>query len=197
VASRVSIGEAGGDPIVLDASVREVHSVAGEVTEHPVEKGVDIVDHYRVQPRKFEVEFVVTNSPLDSSLIPGLTLINSIVGLVQGDADPSANAWAEFQRFVDDAVVLEISSSLETYPNMVLTDLSVTRTAGTTNGLHGTLSVREVRFVETETGLAIALAAPLKALKSVGKKTNKDSNTTQARQSSGLLKTFQAVNLLQ
>lgn len=186
-ANRLAIGEKGGDPIVVDASVREVHSVTGEVSDHPVESGIDIVDHYRVLPRKIEIEAIVTNTPISTGL-PGATLINSIIGLVQGDKDPSSNAWNEFERFFDEAVVLDIKTSLKSYTNMVLTDLAVTRDSKTGQVLSFTASAREVRFVDTQFGEAIALPVSTtgQSEKSAGKKTNASANETQAGASKSL-----------
>lgn len=197
-AQRLSIGEKGGDPIVVDASVREVHVVAGEVSDHPVEKGIDIVDHYRVLPRSLEIEAIVTNTPIVTGL-PGASLVNSAVGLISGDTDPASNAWNELQRFFDEAVVLEISTSLKTYRNMVLTDLAVSRSSKESQALFFTASAREIRFVDTEFGTAIkAPSSPLgQAAKSAGKVTNAAANTSQAAGSSALLKTFQGLGFLQ
>ncbi len=190
-ASRLSIGESGGDPIVVDASVAETHSVAGEVSDHPVESGVDIVDHYRVLPRALQIEAIITNSPLTTGL-PGASLINSAIGLIEGDTDPSSNAWEELQRFFDEAVVVTITTSLREYPNMVLTTLDVTRNSGTTNGLHFTTTAREIKFVDTEEGAAITLPKTTtgQATKSAGKATNTDANAAQSDKSSILFKTF-------
>ena len=193
-ASRASIGEIGGDPIVLDASVSETHSVSGEVSDHPVETGVDIVDHYRVLPRGLQLEGVVTNSPLTVQY-PGASLINSAIGLINGDVDPSANAWKELQRFFDKAVVLDISTSLENYTNMVLTSLDVTRNSGTTNGLFFTLTAREIKFVDTAEGAAITLPVVTvgQAKKSAGKATNTTATAPQATQTSALAQGLDAV----
>lgn len=191
------IGETGGDPIALDCSVRENHSVSGEVSDHPVETGVDIVDHYRVLPRQVEITGVITNSPL-SVEFPGASLINSAIGLINGDEDPSTNAWQEFNRFFDESVVLTIETSLKEYPNMVLTSLGVTRDVSTSNGLNFVAGAREVRFVDTEEGTALALPkeATGQAVKSAGKATNSTANDAQSKQSSALLKTFQKLGIL-
>ncbi len=190
-ATRLSIGEEGGDPIVVDASVNENHAVTGEVSEHPVENGVDIVDHYRVLPRQIEIEAVVTNTPIFTGL-PGSTLVNSVVGVINGDKDPSSNAWNELNRFFDQAVVLEISTSLRRYRNMVLTDLQVVRNASTSQGLRFTATAREVKFVDTELGAAPP--DPVSVLgqtrRSTGKKTNAIANETQSENTSVLFKAF-------
>ncbi len=191
-----SIGEAGKDPISLDASVREVHSVQGEVSEHPVEKGVDIVDNYRVLPRQLQIDGVVTNSPLDTQF-PGASLINSAIGVINGSKAPIDIAFQEFGRFFDDAVVLTITTSLLDYPNMVLTGLEVTRDADNANKLTFSASAREIIFVKTEEGEAFTLPdSPLgQSAQSAGKATNSSANTAQATESSLLLKGLQGLGL--
>lgn len=196
--SRLSIGEDGGDPIVVDASRAEQHSVQGEVSDHPVETGVDIVDHYRVLPRKLEIEAVVSDSPIAGGLlgvVPGATAvtgaISSIGGLIDGDDKPSINAWHELNRFFDDAVVVTITTSLQTYTHMVLTDLVGTRDAKTAGGLYFSCTAREVIFVETSMGAAAEPAGPLgQAGKSAGRVTNATSNAAQAKNASALAQLF-------
>ena len=195
--SRASIGETGLDPIVLDASVSETHSKAGELSDHPVETGVDISDHYRALPDGLQITGVVSNSPIAAG-IPGESLLNSVVGLVNGDEDPSANAWQEFNRFFDDAVMLTITTSLKEYQNMVLTSLDVTRDVSTTNGLFFAMSAREVRFASTEEGEALTLPTITNGqkAKSAGKAPNSDANSADAVQSSAAVKIFQGLQVI-
>ncbi len=169
----------------MDASVREVHSVAGEVSDHPVESGIDIVDNYRVLPRLLEVEAVITDTPLAVGL-PGASLITSAAAVINGDEKPSVNAWQELQRYFDQAVVLTIETSLQTYDNMVLTSLDITRDASTANGLHFTFSAREVLFATTEEGAAISKIVTGQAKKSAGKATNTAAKAPEAERASFL-----------
>lgn len=192
-----SIGETGGDPIELDASAREVHSMSGDVSDHPVESGTDIVDNYRVLPRTVQIDGVVTNSPLGVQY-PGQSLINSAIGLIQGDEDPLTNAFQEFERFFDEAVVLTITTSLREYPNMVLTGLDTTRDAENASKLTFTATARQVRFVDTEEGAALTIPKEVtgQVKKSAGKATNSSAKQPEAQQSSALLKIFQSTGTL-
>lgn len=182
--SRLSIGEPGKAPIIVDASVSETHSVQGEVSDHPVESGVDIVDHYRVLPRAIQIEAVITNSPL-VTVSPGGTLISSVRGALDGDVDPSSVAWEELNRFFNEAVVVTITTSLQPeYKNMVLTALDVTRNSGTAGGLFFTVSAREILFVDTQQGEAVTVPVPAVTVgqkkQSAGKSTNTTANAPQA-----------------
>jgi hypothetical protein len=54
--------------IWIDVSLSETHSLSADVTEHPVEDGVNITDHVRPQPRTVQVEGLVTNHPTELPL---------------------------------------------------------------------------------------------------------------------------------
>ena len=137
------------------------------------------------------MEGVITNSPLTTGF-PGASLVNSAIGLIEGDVDPSSNAWNELNRFFDEAVVVTINTSLTVYENMVLTSLDVTRDSSTTNGLFFTASAREILFVDTQEGAAIALPKTTtgQATKSAGKATNTAANGAQSNKASLLFKAF-------
>jgi hypothetical protein len=47
----------------FDGDMQETHETSATVTEHPVEEGLDVADHIRVNPRRYQVEGVVTDSP--------------------------------------------------------------------------------------------------------------------------------------
>jgi len=51
--------------VAVDASLREVHSLSGEATEHPVEAGSNISDNNKRKPRRFQIDGVITNHPIN------------------------------------------------------------------------------------------------------------------------------------
>lgn len=53
------------DRIWIDVSVREVHGLSSDVTEHPVEQGSDVADHIRPGQRVLSLEGIVTNTPIE------------------------------------------------------------------------------------------------------------------------------------
>ncbi len=65
--SQVAISyDAGGSLAVIefDATLGEVHQGTTVVTEHPVEKGVNISDHVRPEVDRLTLEVFVTNAPI-------------------------------------------------------------------------------------------------------------------------------------
>lgn len=89
--------------IWIDVSVREGHALTAEVTEHPVETGVDVADHIRPMPATIDIEGVVTNHPVElPKSHAGTTLVSpspieiegepslGAIGLVPGAAQAAA-----------------------------------------------------------------------------------------------------------
>jgi len=128
--NRVKIGD-----IYLDASIREGHKLSGKITSHPVETGIDVTDNYRVDPRAISISGIITNTPLEP--LPGST-------------DRVADTWATLQSYFDNSEVINIVTSLKVYESMVLTSLSVTRDAKSSQVLNFTADAKELRFVSTE-----------------------------------------------
>jgi hypothetical protein len=50
--------------IEFDAVVRETHSTGAQVTDHFVEKGINVADHVRPNAERLAVEAMVTNTPI-------------------------------------------------------------------------------------------------------------------------------------
>lgn len=69
--------------IELDASVREQHDTTAQVTEHPVERGSNIADHIRAEPRRLTIEGVISNTPtfLPKDHVGGAQLVEQTVSV--------------------------------------------------------------------------------------------------------------------
>lgn len=196
----LGVGES-NTPIRVDASIRENHSINGEVSEHPVESGADIVDHYSVKPRSISIEGTITNTPIETGF-PGQTAVASVTAIANGDEDPVANAWSEIERYFEQAVVLKITTSLKNYDNMVLVSIGVNRSASTGNELRFSLSAREIRIVSTEEAAAIVIPVPVPKTttgqeeKPRGKKNNKKTKPEEKKKTSFAVQGLQKIGFL-
>ena len=178
-AGKVVIGN-----IRVDASVRENHGLEGVLTDHPVEKGIDITDHYRVNPRVLTIEAVVSNTPINASYPIG-TAIDSVKAIATGDDQPAANAWGQVEKLFTRAEIITIETSFKSYENMVLTSFSTVREPGGIDGMRFSVTARELRIVETQTTTAIELPKTETGQKekSRGKQNNKEANSEQNKKS--------------
>jgi hypothetical protein len=50
--------------LYIDAAIRESHSTASQITEHPVEQGANVADHVRPELEKLTFDVYFTNTPI-------------------------------------------------------------------------------------------------------------------------------------
>jgi hypothetical protein len=182
--SQVTIGE-----VQLDAGLSEEHEVRGGVTSSPVETGIDVTDNYRVKPRMLSINGIITNTPIAVGY-PLQTAINGVKNIAAGNDQPTDVAWAALQEYLDKAQVIDITTSLQKYTNMVITSLVVKRNSQHGQSLNISLKAMEVRFVTTELTGAIPYPKEPRGQdqKDKGKDTNKDANKGQNKKSESMLK---------
>lgn len=190
---RAKIGE-----VVLDASIEEMHSIEADATEHPVEEGADVSDHYRPRPRVFAIECTVSNTPLPG--FPGANIVSGVASLINGDEDPSINAWKILKGYVDNKKVITIETSFETYDSMVLLSVGAPRNVSTANELRFSATAKKLRFVQTEEGFAIKLPPAPKDTtgqkkKPKGKKNNKAADGAKSERTSLAVDALKGIGL--
>ena len=191
VKSKCIIGE-----IRCDASIQEDHGREATVTEHAVEFGSDITDHYRTNPGGIEIQGEVSDTPLGTAF-PLQTAINSATTLFTGGS-PVQNAWKEFNRYFDEQVIITIATSLDTYRDMVLTSFNAIRNNQSGGKLAFTATARPIKFAYTSEIDAIAEIAAETASTTVaehtsdGAQTTSDASTTEAAQAEALLDSLAA-----
>ncbi len=151
--SRVQIGA-----VTVDACLTEGHAIEANVTDHPIEDGSLISDHYKVAPRTISIEAIVSGTPIETGF-PGATAIASVKSLLNGD-DPVSAAWQEIERYFTEAVMVDIGTKLKTYKKMMLTSFGVIRDAGTGQSLRFSCTAREMKIVQVATVAAIQVAEP-------------------------------------
>ncbi len=119
--------------LTLDASYSQQHEFAAEVTEHPVEQGIDVADHVRRLPVTLQIQGVVSAYR---------------VGDESADPYREIAAWALLEGMVGQ--VFSVATSLRVYPSMVLLRASTTREAGQGGDLLPSLELREIRTVQQQ-----------------------------------------------
>jgi len=141
--------------LTCDASVSEVHNTEADVTEHPVETGSDISEHYRKRPRMVSIDGIVTATPLETSF-PGATAVSAVKSAISGD-DPVASARDLLNSYFDDAKLITIATSFNTYDNVALLSLKVTRGSRTGQAMHFSCTAKQLRIVDTRNASALAI----------------------------------------
>ena len=146
---RASIGT-----VQLDASVSETHESKVEVTEHPVERGVNISDHARALPQSLRIEGLVSNFHLP---YPSAALTARLSGSTQYSARPdlagnrAEEAYSELLRLKDAAELITVVTAIQTYENMLITDLNIPRDATSGDGLRFSINLKQITIVNSRT----------------------------------------------
>ena len=170
--------------VQLDAEIRTPHTKTGTLTEHAVESGSPITDHYRVDPAEVEVEGVVTDSPTSSVPLPGFGLVEGVRAALEGGGQtPSETARDALEAYFDSAEIITIVTRRKTYERMVLTSFSYVDSAETANVLRFTVRARQIRLTDTATGVAIERpkSTTHAKKKGAGKGATKEVETEQER----------------
>lgn len=132
------------DFLDFDAVPTITYSDGAAVTEHPIEEGADVADHIRLLPKELRLEAVVTDSPI------------VFARTLSEPADRPDAAYAILLDILDEKTPVDVITTRRSYENMVLSNLSVTRTASDGDGMRFVMAFRQVRFVDTETTEAVA-----------------------------------------
>lgn len=135
----------------LDASISEQHVMNVEVTDHPVEAGSLVSDHARPAPEALTIEGFISNTPLPSpSSTPTAHEKDGVQYFSRGEAVPdrAGKALVELLRLKDEGELVTVTTGIRTYEEMIVTALTIPRTASTGNGLRFSITLKNIRFVE-------------------------------------------------
>lgn len=143
--------------ISLDATISETHTSSSQVTDHPVEKGANIVDHVRREPDGLVLEGIVSNTPLSSEQMRryvqagGVELESSAFeDAPRGVLGYAERAYERLRELMDLETVITVVTGLRTYDNMVLQALSVPVDKQTGDALRFSATFKQVRIVSNK-----------------------------------------------
>ena len=184
----------------IDATININHASSIVLTEHPVEDGADIADHFIKKPILLDIEGVISDNPItiNSALVGnvaglGGSLLGGVAGSVatgaisaigsallsSGKGQRSLSYFQTFTLLQDNAILLTINSGFVVYSNMVLTDFTVPRNKSTQGGLRFTGKFKKVYIVQSEVTKVPKNSITKKARNSGAQKQNVGSKTTK------------------
>jgi len=153
----------------FDATIRESHQYNAEITDFPVEEGFDINDNIRKLPERYEMEGIVTNSPIVS------VFNNLIIDAVKGNSNTNeakvnsrvgeatfveaaqnlllSLAGRKIKGFQDNDIpkVFDIVTGLRVYNNMAIETLEFPRDGQTGQALRANITFKRINTTETKT----------------------------------------------
>lgn len=131
--------------IELDAVLDESHDWQADATMNPVEEGLPVTDHIIEQPDKLKIRGFVTETPLVAS--------ESVRGA-------KSVPWAEsitqpvfdlLRELIKKRELITVYTKYRIYDDMVLTNLTIPRSAATGEAIEFTAEFVHIRKVATQT----------------------------------------------
>lgn len=133
--SQKSIGD-----LVIDVFSEEDITYASTVTDHPIETGEAVTDHVFNQPTRLRVRGTIAGNRGGG----GFFNIGGIGG------DRKQEGYETLRELHQARQPLDVVTGLEVFTNMVITDLSIPRTARTGGALVFDVEFKQVRFVDSQ-----------------------------------------------
>lgn len=130
--------------IELDAALDENHEWSADATSNPVEEGAPVTDHVIEQSDKLKIRGFVTDSPLNLS--------QSVSGLVNSGSVGN-RTQAVFDLLYDLIKIREpmtVYTKHRIYDNMVLTNVTIPRSAGVGEAIEFNAEFIHIRKVATQ-----------------------------------------------
>lgn len=169
--------------VELDAVIDETHEWSVEVTTNPVEFGSPVSDHIIQQPDRLRIRCFVTDAPLNAS--SSITaFIGSIGNFLSGEGTEVSNRTQAAFDLLSELVKLKLEMTVytkhRTYTDMVLTNVTVPRSAADGEAIEFSAEFIHIRKVATQlVGVPDGISAKKEAKADASGKKGADSATAK------------------
>ena len=130
----------------FDGFISTQHQLSATVTSHPVQDGAQISDHIYVDPSRITMEIKMSDSNKGSAVKNGVQ--DQFFGLAY---TRSVGAWNVLKQLMQQRIMFQVHTRLDTYQNMVITSLSSRDTLDNLYGLSATVEMEEVLIANVKT----------------------------------------------
>lgn len=161
----------GGQILIPQATIEEVHHDELVITENPVEFGSNISDHAYKLPAEVVVRFGYSNSPSSQSggiigaattigstlnQIPGIGAINSGLQTIQSITNGNSinqvkDVYQNLLSIQTSLIPFSVYTGKRVYANMLLKSLTINTDKNSENSLMVTATFRQIIFAVTQT----------------------------------------------
>ena len=139
------------EKIELDAVLSEDHKIEIKYTTNPVELGAEITDHAIVAPKRLTMVVQITDTPLGIAAVGELVdSVSNIFGSsTEENVTRSVAAYIKIKEIAETREPITIQTRLETYSNMLITNISTPTDKDTSRVALMTIQFTEIRIVNS------------------------------------------------
>lgn len=141
-----------------DINVEETVNFKNNITQHPIETGENIADHFYQEPVKLEIQgytgddaYTIGTDDTGPTVETGRALI----------------AYETLKELKDERQPFTVITGYDTYNNMLISELNLPRTMQNGSSLFFNCKLEQVRFVDTQIS---RIGSPRKAARGVRRK---------------------------
>ena len=142
----------GTQGLELFATLRFSYSSTVDVTDNPVESDTDITDNWVSNPITATFDVRISDSDDRTFGLVDFGVVGDLVEYAAGDGDPSKSEtiYNEVKRLMADGVIVWIAWDRELLTDCLITDINITDTPDTQDGIAFSMSIKQVTFVDSE-----------------------------------------------
>lgn len=165
--------DTGNDLFLVDATLSDSYDLTSEVTDSPVEDGIDVSDHARLKPITYQIEGEISETPLNlSASLQGLvTTAGATVGrelggfgrtiggaaggffgarLFQDSSNPAKVARDKLEELITKKTIFTIITKNKKLQDMILTSIKFPRAQGDARKLKFSATAKQIRIVKSQ-----------------------------------------------
>jgi len=132
--------------IEFDVLLDENHEWSADITTNPVEVGSPVADHILLNPDRFRVTAMISDSSISGSLIDNLQRIDD----VQSETN-TQTIFNLLRSMHEDQQTIIVYSKYKTYNDMAISSIGIPRSSANGDSLQFTVEFVNIRVVSTQT----------------------------------------------
>lgn len=132
--------------VVVDVLTSYTPGRSADVSEHPVEAGLDIANARVIRPQTITMECILTDPDYSGANVAKAALSGSLGNLVTSWRDKRDR----LEELFESNTLLNVSTYEKKYSNMVITGMIPDRRSATSGGYFVTVELREIRVVDSD-----------------------------------------------
>lgn len=212
--------------VPMDVSISENHERSSTITQNPIEDGSNIADHINLLPERLTMEALISDAPVSlvqsatgtlvgsaSQLAAGAvggiagTLVaqgvglglGSLAGLLTGTPRDPADGFRYLEELWNNRQPFTVVTALRRYEKVVISNLSVPRSASIGKSLRFSISLEQVRIVKSQIvqipAFKVGGNASAQSKAGLGKQATQEAGEETSSNASFLLQGFQKVGV--
>lgn len=129
-----------GKNIIVDVTMSEDHTYEADISSYPIEAGGDITDNVRIKPLTVKWECIISDTPINAD--GGQTTIFGAL--------PQVDAYNQIVALFKARNTITIQDSLDVFVSMMITSVSIPRTAQNGSALVFSINFQQVEILENQ-----------------------------------------------